>query len=85
MTKVKLNPHFDDYVREAVESGRYSDVSEVVQDALRLHEQRENAAAAAIASLKAETEIGLRDLNSGRVHAVRDHQHFKELTEPTRE
>ena len=82
MTPVKLNPHFDEYVREAVESGRYSDPSEVVNDALRLHEQRDNARAAAIAALKAEAQVGLDDVEAGRVHTVRDLNHFKELTEP---
>ncbi len=82
MTKVILNPHFDEYVREAVESGRYSDVSDVVRDALRLHEQRENVRAAAVAALKAQTQIGIEDIEAGRAHAVRDLEHFKALTEP---
>ena len=82
MTNVKLNPHFDDYVREAVESGRYSDATEVVTDALRLHEQRDAARAVAIAALKAETQKGIADVDAGRVHAVSDIDHFKKLTEP---
>lgn len=82
MTKVKLTPHFDEYLREAVESGRYSYVSEVVRDALRLHERREAALAAAVATLKAEVRVGMDDIEAGRLHPVHDLAHFTALTEP---
>jgi antitoxin ParD1/3/4 len=82
MAKFDLSPHFEDYVREAVESGRYADADEVIRDALRLHEQREAAQASAAAALRRETAVGLADLEAGRTHPVADLASFASLTEP---
>lgn len=39
-TSIALGEHFADYARGKVTSGEYDSVSEVVRDALRLHEER---------------------------------------------
>ncbi|WP_067733363.1 type II toxin-antitoxin system ParD family antitoxin [Novosphingobium naphthalenivorans] len=39
-TSIALGDHFADYARRQVESGEYASTSEVVRDALRLHEER---------------------------------------------
>lgn len=39
-TSISLGDHFTDYTRSKVESGEYSSTSEVVREALRLHEER---------------------------------------------
>jgi antitoxin ParD1/3/4 len=39
-TSVALGDHFIDYARSKVESGEYGSTSEVIRDALRLHEER---------------------------------------------
>jgi antitoxin ParD1/3/4 len=39
-TSVALGDHFSDYARSRVESGEYGTTSEVIRDALRLHEER---------------------------------------------
>ncbi|MFA6218564.1 MAG: type II toxin-antitoxin system ParD family antitoxin [Erythrobacter sp.] len=39
-TSISLGDHFIDYTRRKVESGEYSSTSEVVREALRLHEER---------------------------------------------
>jgi antitoxin ParD1/3/4 len=39
-TSIVLGYHFEAYARRKVESGEYSSTSEVVRDALRLHEER---------------------------------------------
>lgn len=39
-TSIALGEHFADYARGKVASGEYGSVSEVVRDALRLHEER---------------------------------------------
>jgi antitoxin ParD1/3/4 len=39
-TSIALGDHFANYARRQVESGEYASTSEVVRDALRLHEER---------------------------------------------
>ena len=39
-TSISLGDHFADYARSKVDSGEYSSTSEVIRDALRLHEER---------------------------------------------
>ncbi|MEM6326577.1 MAG: type II toxin-antitoxin system ParD family antitoxin [Bacteroidota bacterium] len=38
---VSLTPELERYARSKVESGRYNSASEVVRDALRLHQERD--------------------------------------------
>lgn len=40
-TSVVLGDHFENYIREQVKSGRFHSVSEVIRDALRLAEERD--------------------------------------------
>jgi antitoxin ParD1/3/4 len=40
-TNVSLTPALEQFARECVDSGRYNNVSEVVRDALRLLQERE--------------------------------------------
>lgn len=39
-TSVALGDYFSDYTRRKVESGEYGSTSEVIREALRLHEER---------------------------------------------
>ncbi|MFW5634565.1 MAG: type II toxin-antitoxin system ParD family antitoxin [Erythrobacter sp.] len=39
-TSIVLSDHFLDYIGRKVESGEFSSTSEVVREALRLHEER---------------------------------------------
>ena len=39
-TSIALGDHFTDYTRSKVASGEYGSTSEVVREALRLHEER---------------------------------------------
>ncbi len=39
-TSISLGDHFEAYARRKVESGEYSSTSEVIREALRLHEER---------------------------------------------
>ena len=42
-TSIALTPRLEAFVREQVDAGRYNNVSEVVRDALRLLERRQQA------------------------------------------
>lgn len=58
-TSVALSPHFEAFVRQQVESGRFNNVSEVVRAGLRLLEEREAEQAAKLQALREAIAVGL--------------------------
>ena len=65
-TSIALSPRLEAFVREQVDAGRYNNVSEVVRDALRLLERRQQAD-----EVKLET---LRKAVAGGVAAIDDNE-----------
>lgn len=57
-TSVALSPHFESFIRDQVESGRYNNVSEVVRAGLRLLEDTERQKDMQLQALKAELGAG---------------------------
>jgi antitoxin ParD1/3/4 len=65
-TSIALSPYLEAFVREQVDAGRYNNVSEVVRDALRLLERRQQ-----------EDEVKLEALRkavAGGVAAIDDNE-----------
>lgn len=58
-TSVALSPHFEHFIREQVESGRYNNASEVVRAGLRLLEDQQQQASLKLDALRAAIETGL--------------------------
>lgn len=58
-TSVALSPHFENFIREQVKSGRYNNVSEVVRAALRLLEDQHARATLQHEELRAALAAGL--------------------------
>jgi antitoxin ParD1/3/4 len=57
-TSVALSPHFESFIRDQVESGRYNNVSEVVRAGLRLLEDSEQRQAIQLEALRADIAAG---------------------------
>jgi antitoxin ParD1/3/4 len=62
---VSLTPELDKFVAGKIESGRYNSASEVVREALRLLEERDQARAAQLASFNQELGARLASLDRG--------------------
>ena len=57
-TSVALSPHFESFIRDQVESGRYNNVSEVVRAGLRLLEDTERLQAIQLQGLRTDIAAG---------------------------
>ena len=64
MVSISLGGHFEKFVQEQIAHGRYHTASEVVQDALRLMEDREKR----LTAFDTAIERGLDDIAAGRVY-----------------
>lgn len=58
-TSVALSPHFEGFIRQQVDSGRFNNVSEVVRAGLRLLEEREAEQASKLQALREAIAVGL--------------------------
>jgi len=56
---VSLNPHFEELVKGKVENGHYNSVSEVIREALRLLEDRDNLRDLRLEKLRCEIQKGI--------------------------
>ena len=61
---ISLTKHFEAFVQEQVESGRYNNSSEVIRAALRLLEDYDRMTQAKV---QAALDRGLADIEAGRV------------------
>ena len=58
-----LGDHFEAFIKEQVEGGRYASASEVIRDALRLLEEEQQRRQAVLDGLRGEIEKGRRSGN----------------------
>lgn len=63
---ISLTKHFEAFVQQQVESGRYNNSSEVIRAALRLLEDYDRVTQAKV---QAAIDRGLADVETGRVSA----------------
>ena len=62
---VNLNEHFDRFIDDGITSGRFSNASEIVVEALRLLEEREQEDRAKLEWLRAAAKEGFDQLDRG--------------------
>ena len=60
-TSVALGPHFEDFIQESIQSGRYNNASEVVRSGLRLLEEQERKMAFLRAAIEEGFDSGIVD------------------------
>lgn len=58
-TSVALGNHFESFVKDQVQNGRFNNASEVVRAGLRLLEEREERKQLELAALRAEIAAGM--------------------------
>jgi antitoxin ParD1/3/4 len=63
---VNLTQHFDRFVQRQVSSGRYSNASEIVREALRLLEEQEQERAAKLTALRQAAKQGFDEIDQGK-------------------
>lgn len=61
---IHLTEHFESFIEKRIRSGHYSSASEVVRDALRLLEEREQIKALKLEALKEKIKEGLESGDS---------------------
>jgi antitoxin ParD1/3/4 len=67
-----LGEHFETFIKEQVEGGRYASASEVVRDGLRLLEEEQQRRQAVLDGLRGEVEKGRRSGNPKSAAEVLD-------------
>ncbi len=63
---INLTEHFDRFVERQVTSGRYSNASEIVREALRLLEEQEQVRKAKLKSLRLAAKRGFDEIDQGK-------------------
>lgn len=63
---VSLTPELEALIQERVRSGRYTSASEVVREALRLLEDRDDLRRLRLAELRSQVAAGLDSLDRGQ-------------------
>src|SRR5262249_37812196 len=63
---INLTEHLDHFVERQVSSGRYSNASEIVRDALRLLEEEEHERQAKLKALRRAAKQGFDEIDQGK-------------------
>jgi antitoxin ParD1/3/4 len=63
---INLTDHFDRFVENQVSSGRYSNASEMVREALRLLEDQEEEREAKLKVLRKAAKLGFDEIDQGK-------------------
>ncbi|MFN9112853.1 MAG: type II toxin-antitoxin system ParD family antitoxin [Bacteroidota bacterium] len=64
---ISITPELEKFVQSLVKSGMYNSASEVIRDALRLREEKQELRKKRIEQLNAEIQKGLDSLAAGKV------------------
>ena len=79
-----IGNHFERFIKQRVDSGRYSSASEVIRDALRLLEEREEMRMLQLQSLQQQIEEGKNsgpDIPANRIFDRLETKYLKQTNE----
>lgn len=79
---VSLTPELEKYIQAKVETGRYTSASEVVREALRLLEQKEQEREKALKEFQAELDRRIDSLDRGE--GIDGEEFFADLKKRTK-
>lgn len=79
---VSLTPELEKYIQAKVESGRYTSASEVVREALRLLEQKEQERKQSLKEFQAELDRRIASLDRGE--GIDGEKFFEDLKKRTK-
>ena len=82
---VNLTDHLDRFIEARVNSGRFSNASEVVREGLRLLEQRDQEDKARLKWLRAAVKEGIDDIDRGNYTTLRSGQEIDDFVRQLRE
>ncbi|HLW63864.1 MAG TPA: type II toxin-antitoxin system ParD family antitoxin [Gemmataceae bacterium] len=68
--KISLTPELEQLIQEKVNSGQYRSAVEVIHEGLQLLRERDVRNEQKLAELRGEIDLGLKDLEQGRVAPV---------------
>ena len=67
---ISLTPKLEGLVKQKVDAGLYNSASEVIREALRLMEERDQLQTLKLQALKDEIALGLKSLEAGKGKAL---------------
>lgn len=83
-TSVALSTHFETFIREQVNSGRYNNASEVVRAGLRLLEEQQSRRTIELEELRSAIAAGLASGSGRDANSVLDRLEAKYRSMPER-
>jgi antitoxin ParD1/3/4 len=78
---ISLTKHFDQFVDDTVRKGTYQNASEVVRDALRLLQAKQQEDELKLENLRKAAAIGFADIEHGRYTTIAPGQSRKVIAE----
>jgi antitoxin ParD1/3/4 len=76
---INLTEHFDVFVERQVSSGRYSNASEIVREALRLLEEQQQERDAKIKALRQAGKVGFDQIDQGKGIVIKGKKQLRQL------
>jgi antitoxin ParD1/3/4 len=76
---INLTEHFDHFVQRQVSSGRYSNASEIVREALRLLEEQEEERRAKLKALRQAAKQGFDEIDQGKGIVLKGRKAIKQF------